>query len=103
MKNRLLLFTVLLALAFGLGVYAQESKKDEPETELGGKMDKLSSAWKKAKRQLPDSSKNDDTLAKLAVVKENMTEALKLEPAIKAQKPAAEQAKFVADYQAKMK
>ena len=98
-----MLFTAVLALAFGLGVYAQDAKKDDTETELGNKMDKISSAWKSAKRQLPDASKNADTLAKLASVKENMTAALKLEPALKAEKPSAEQAKFVADYQAKMK
>ena len=91
MKNRLLLFTAILALAFGLGVYAQDAKKDD-ETELGGKMDKISSAWKSAKKQLPDASKNADTLAKLAAIKENMTAALKLEPALTAEKPAADRA-----------
>ena len=103
MKNRLLLLTAVCALAFGPAVYAQDAKKDEPETELGEKMDKLSSAWRVAKRQLPDASKNADTLAKLAIVKENMTAALKFEPALTKEKPAAERAKFVADYQAKMK
>ena len=101
MKNRLLLLTAVCALAFGPAVQAQD--KDAPETELGEKMDKMSSAWRVAKRQLPDASKNADTLAKLAIVKENMVASLKLEPALKKEKPAAEQAKFVADYQAKMK
>src|SRR5215212_10090601 len=100
MKNRLLLLTAAFALAFGPAVRAQDAKKDEPETELGQKMEKISSAWRVAKRQLPDSSKNADTLAKLATVKENMTAATKLEPDLKKEKPAAEQAKFVADYQA---
>jgi hypothetical protein len=103
MKNRLLFLTAVFALAFAPAVRAQDSKKDEPETELGAKMEKISSAWRIAKRQLPDSSKNADTLAKLATVKEHMTASLKLEPEIKKSKPAAEQAKFVADYQAKMK
>ena len=101
MKNRLLLLTAAFALAFGPAVRAQDGK--EPETELGKKMEALSSAWRVAKRQLPDASKNQDTLAKLAIVKENMTASLKLEPEIKKEKPASEQAKFVADYQAKMK
>src|SRR5688572_8303896 len=99
MKNRLLLLTAAFALAFSPVVVAQ----DEPETELGAKMEKISSAWRIAKRQLPDSSKNADTLAKLATVQEHMTASLKLEPDLKKSKPAAEQAKFVADYQAKMK
>lgn len=102
MKNRLLFLTAVIALAFGPAVRAQDAKKDS-ETELGAKMEKISSAWRIAKRQLADSSKNSDTLAKLAIVQENMKASLKLEPEIKKEKPAAEQAKFVADYQAKMK
>lgn len=103
MKNRFLFLTAVIALAFGPAIPAQAAEKDAPETELGGKMEKISSAWRVAKRQLPDSSKNADTLAKLATVKENMEASLKLEPEIKKEKPAGEQAKFVADYQASMK
>src|SRR5262245_1274351 len=102
MKNRLLLLTAVCALAFGPAVYAQE-KKDEPETELGKKMETISGNWRAVKRQITDSSKNADTLKRLGVIKDNMTEAAKLEPALKAEKPAGEQAKFVADYRAKMK
>lgn len=103
MKNRLLLLTTVFALAIGPAVYAQDSKKDEPETELGQKMEKISGNWRAIKRQINDSSKNEDTLKRLAVIKENMTAATKLEPDLKKEKPAAEQAKFVADYRAKMK
>jgi hypothetical protein len=98
MKKRLLFLTAVFALALSPAVRAQDS-----ETELGAKMEKISSAWRIAKRQLPDPAKNADTLAKLATVKENMTASLKLEPEIKKEKPAGEQAKFVADYQATMK
>lgn len=100
MKNRLLLLATAFALVLGPVV---SIRADEPETELGSKMEKMSSAWRALKRQLSDSSKNADTLAKLATVKENMTASLKLEPDLKKEKPAGEQAKFVADYQAKMK
>ena len=103
MKNRLLLLTTVCALAFGPAVYAQDAKKDEPETELGQKMEKISGAWRAIKRQITDASKNEDTLKRLAVVKENMEAATKLEPDLKKEKPAADQAKFVADYRAKMK
>ena len=103
MKNRLLFLTAVFALAFAPAVRAQDAKSDEPETELGAKMEKISSAWRVAKRQLADPSKNPDTLAKLAIVKENMVASAKLEPDLKKSKPAEEQAKFVADYQAKMK
>jgi soluble cytochrome b562 len=98
MKKRLLFLTAVFALAVCPAFSA-----DEPETELGAKMEKISSAWRVAKRQLADPAKNADTLTKLATVKENMTAALKLEPDIKKEKPVAEQAKFVADYQASMK
>jgi hypothetical protein len=101
MKNRLLLLAAAFALA--LAPVVSTHAADEPETELAKKMDKISSSWKGAKRQLPDASKNADTLAKLASVKENMEASVKLEPAFKSEKPAAEQAKFVSDYQAAMK
>src|SRR5690606_34339100 len=76
---------------------------DEEETELSLKMEKISSAWRVAKRQLADPAKNPDTLAKLASVKENMVASTKLEPDLKKTIPAAEQEKFVADYRAQMK
>jgi soluble cytochrome b562 len=101
MKIRLLIATLLAALAVAAGLQAQPTKDDH--TELGETMEKMSSAWRKAKAQLPDASKNADTLEKLAAVKQGMENSLKLEPARKADVPAAEQAKFVADYQAKMK
>lgn len=103
MKNRLLLLTAAFALAFGPAVQAQDGKKDEPETELGAKMDKMSGAFRALRRQAGDASKNADSLAKVATIKQNAQAALKLEPAKKADVPAAQQAKFVADYQAKMK
>ena len=102
MKNRLLFLITTFALAVGPAVVRVQAS-DEPETELGQKMEKISSAWRVAKRQLPDSSKNADTLTKLATVKENMVAASKLEPDLAKTKPAAERPKFVADYQAKMK
>jgi hypothetical protein len=101
MKKRLLFLTAVFALVLAPAVHAQS--KDEPETELGSKMEKISSAWRVAKRQLPDSSKNQDTLAKLATVKEHMVASTNLEPDLTKTKPEAERAKFVADYKAKMK
>ena len=103
MKNRFLFLTAVIALAVGPAITAQAAEKDAPETDVGGKMEKISSAWRVAKRQISDPSKNADTLVKLATVKENMVASAKLEPDLKKAKPAAEQAKFVADYQAKMK
>ncbi len=98
MKIRLILATLACALATVPAINAADA-----ETELGGKMDKMSGAFRALRRQITDASKNADSLAKLATIKENAQAALKLDPAMKADKPAAEQAKFVADYQAEMK
>ncbi len=98
MKIRLLLATLACALATVPAINAAE-----PETELGGKMDKMSGAFRALRRQIADATKNTDSLAKLATIKENAQASLKLDPAWKADKPAADQAKFVTDYQADMK
>ena len=98
MKIRLLFLTVVCALAAGPGL-----RSAEPETELGGKMEKMGGAFRAIRRQISDSSKNADTLAKLATLKSNAEASLKFEPAKKAEIPSAEQKKFVADYQAGMK
>lgn len=94
----------LLALACALVVAPVHIRAaDEPETELGTKMDKMGSAFRALRRQVKDPAKNADSLAKLATIKENAAASLKLEPAKTATLPSAEQKKFVADYQAKMK
>ncbi len=98
MKIRLTLLTVVVALATGLVARAAEA-----ETELGAKMEKMGGAFRALRRQITDASKNEDSLAKLKTIRENAEASLKLEPAMKADKPAAEQAKFVADYKAEMK
>jgi hypothetical protein len=100
MKIRLSLLAIVCTLAVGPVVRAQDK---EPETELGGKMEKMGGAFRALRRQISDSSKNADSLAKIATIRQNAEAALKLEPAKKAEIPAAEQKKFVADYQAKMK
>ena len=96
--RRLLLLTVVLSLAAGPGLRAAEA-----ETELGGKMEKMGGAFRALRRQIADPAKNADSLAKLATIKENAQAAVKLEPAKKAEVAAADQKKFVADYQAGMK
>ena len=99
MKIRLLLITAACALAFGPLARAA----DEPETELGGKMEKMGGAFRALGRQISDSSKNADSLAKLATIRQNAEASLKFEPAKKSEIPSAEQKKFVADYKAEMK
>lgn len=99
MKIRLLVFTVAFALASGPAMIAQ----DEPETELGTKMEKIGSAFRGLRRQIGDASKNADSLAKLKTMRENAEASLKLEPALKSTKPADQQKKFVDDFRTEMK
>jgi hypothetical protein len=100
MKIRVLLFALISALAFApVGLRAA----DDDQTELGAKMEKIGGAWRRVKAQITDASKNEDTLAKLATIKENMAAAAKLEPELAKSKSGAEKDKFVADYRAKMK
>lgn len=104
MKIRFLLPTLTFALALPLGLNAQApGGGKEPETELGKHMEKIGPAFRRLSKQIKDASKNEDSLKAVATIKENATAALKLEPAFKAKQPPAEQAKFVAAYQSKMK
>ena len=98
MKIRLSLLTAVSVLALGLVARAAEV-----ETELGTKMEKVGGAFRALGRQITDPAKNADSLTRLATMKENLQAGLKLEPAKKAEVPAAEQKKFMADYQAEMK
>ena len=107
MKLRFLIVSLLSALLALPALRAQDGKmapkEKEPQTELGDKMEKLNGAYRKLGRQINDASKNADSLAQVAIIKESAAAAVKLEPAKKKDLPAADQAKFVADFQAKMK
>jgi len=98
MKIRVLLITLVCALAVGTRLTAAE-----PETELGGKMEKMGGAFRALRRQITDASKNADSLAKVATIRQNAEAGLKLEPALKKEKPAAEQQKFVENYRRELK
>jgi soluble cytochrome b562 len=109
MKKRLLIVSTCIALAFAPFARAEEAKpaaaakSDEPETELGGHMEKLNGAYRKMKRQIADPAKNESSLTLLATVKTHAEAALKLKPDTTSAKPAAEQAEYVASYQKEMK
>ncbi len=108
MKNRLLIASTCIALAFAPFARAEEAKpaapkSDAPETELGGKMEKLNGAYRKLKRQIADPSKNTESLALVGTVKAQAEASLNLKPEITTTKPAADQAKFVESYQTEMK
>jgi len=78
-------------------------RADEPETELGEHMEKMSGPFRRLRRQASDASKNANSLAQIAIIREHLEAALTLEPVMKEDIPAAKQAKFVADYKKKMR
>lgn len=98
-----LTLTAFLAVLIAIPFTPVQSADSEPETELGVKMEKMSGAFRVVRRQIEDASRNADSLARLAEIKENAKAAASLEPAKKADIPPARHAKFVADYQAKMR
>jgi len=90
----------VLALALTRPAFGQQ---DEEKTPLGKKMSAINTAFKAVGRQVDDASKNANTLEQLATIETNAKAALTLEPEKMAKIPAAEQAKFMADYQAGIK
>ena len=98
MKIRILLCSLALALTVSPALRAADG-----DTELQGKMQKMSSAFRPLRAQLADATKNDDSIAKVAAIKENATAALKLTPMKIADMPAADQAKATAAYQEELK
>jgi len=98
MKIRLLLASLTIAFA-PLFSFAADSSPSE----LDDLMEQINSAFRKLTRQVSNPAKNADSLAAVATMHERAVESAKLEPKRKAEMPAAEQAKFVADYQAGMK
>jgi soluble cytochrome b562 len=104
MKIRLLLLAALLVTFAPPCLRAEEAKKQpREETDLEGKMHKMSGAFRKLKRLVTDASKNADSLQLVATMQSEAAEALKLVPAKADDLPAADRAKFVSDYQTKMK
>lgn len=101
MKIRSLLsLTLICAFATVLGVRAAEK---EAATELEDKMDEINGAYRKLGRQIADATKNADSIKQVGIIRTNAQAAMKLEPKKTKEIPAADQAKFKADYQAKMK
>lgn len=109
MKIRLPLVSLLCALLAVPALFAQEGEMKkkmgpkEPNTPLTDQMEKIGGAYRKLGNLVKDPTKNAEALAQVAIIKEAAMAGLKFEPAKKADVPAADQAKFVADFQAKMK
>jgi soluble cytochrome b562 len=96
-KFRALSVSLLCVLAPLAGMGAESASK------LDDQMEEINAAYRKLGRQVSDSAKNADSLKQVAIIREHANASLKLEPKKKADLPSPEQAKFVADYQAKMK
>lgn len=107
MKNRLLFLVLTLAsslpLAPVLRAQEHEHKKKADETELGNTMEKMSGAWRKLRKQAGDATSNASSLELVATVKACAEKALTFKPARAEDVPAADRAKFIADYQTQMK
>ena len=59
-------------------VNAQPPKEDQ--TELGGHMEKINGAFRKLRTSVKDATKNADSLAQVAILKENAEASLKSSP-----------------------
>ena len=112
MKNRLLFLTLALTLtvpAIALRAEpppagaAPAAKEKDDETELGRTMSKLNGAWRKLRKQAADATANASSLELAATVKAAAEKAVTLEPAMAADKPAADRPAFIAAYQKQMK
>ncbi len=78
-------------------------KPKAPKTALAKDMDKINKANRALGKQISDATKNDSSLELLATIHDAAVAASDEKPAFTADQPEADQAKFVADYQAKMK
>ena len=107
MKIGRLLFPLTLALVSFSGVRAEEAKPavkaEKPETELEQTMGKMNKAWRQVRKAAKEGKLSPATAPLVATVRVNATAAAKLTPALEAEQPAADRAKFQADYQAQIK
>lgn len=101
MQLRVRQLGALCVLALALTQAAFRFQDDE-KTPLGKKMSAINTAFKAVGRQIEDPAQNASTLKQLDIIEKNAKESLTLEPEKKGQIPAAQQAKFVADYKAGM-
>jgi len=107
MKIKLLLSCLALLVAGAPAGRAAEDKRSgqpaEKHTELGDKMEKINAAWRKLRRQVAEPAKNADSLALLAEIRAASAGTEKMMPDKAADLPAADRAKFQADYAAGMR
>ena len=108
MKSRLLFALLALSLVSIPGVRAEEAKPapaakpDKPDTELEKTMSQMNKAWREVRKADKEGKLSPATASLVATMRVNAEAALKLTPEMEADKPAADRAKFHADYLAQM-
>ncbi len=104
MKIRFLLPVLLLAAIAVASPAADERKGEQAEvvTELGEQMDRMSTAFRKLRRQAGDAASNESSLGYVATMRQAAEAALALTPAKAADVPEADRAKFSEGYRAQM-
>ena len=109
MKSRLLFALLTLSLVSVPGVRAEEAKPapaakpEKPDTELELTMQKINKAWREVRKADKEGKLSPATASLVETMRVNAEAALKLTPEMEADKPAADRAKFHADYQAQLK
>lgn len=115
MKIRLLLATLVCSAITVPGLFAEDAKAKAAEpasdkTAIEVQMEKMNSAFRRIRTQVADPAKADpakmqSTIADVGTLRQAAEAALKSggDPKMKAEIPAAEQAAWVAKYQADMK
>ena len=103
MKPRYLVAAALCAFTLATTAHAQGGAPDDkPTTPLGEQMKAMNAAYR-ALGPFIEAGNADSALAKVAIIHKGAEEALKFEPVKKADVPAAEQDKFVMDFQTTLK
>ena len=112
MKLRLLLTCLSLSAVTPFALRAADpapapapdhGKSEEKHTELGDKMEKANSAWRKLRKQIADPAQNAASLELVATFRESLKGADQLTPEKAADIPEADRAKFLASFAESMK
>lgn len=102
MKSLLLSLVAVTSLSFVLPAPLALAA-DEPQTEMGESMEKVSSAFRRVRRMVASPENNAQVLELLATMRAEAIAAGKHEPAMAKDIPEAGRAKFVADFNQRMK
>lgn len=106
MRTSLLLATFVFS-SLSFPIHAQPAPASasavKEETELDHKMEDMNNAFRKLRRQISDASAKASSLELVGKLRKVSEESTELIPSKAEKIPEADRAKFIADYQAKMK